>query len=440
MKEIKKKKGMKKWRRSLIIFAILIGILAVVPAISVDEVFASEKETSRIGAVFLYDEELDCIGYLAAFAVSDGNNILVMSGYEDVSGATQASFVSETREYQLTSYEDNKDAGLILWTVSDEDVGALEKDSVPMNMGQPFKNQSLNITYLIDDDTLVPYMMQTTAKELSGGILTLDSYPSSESGEICYPAVVTDENQNLVGILANEEDAYSTWADENAFYENLGDSSGQPDREPSDTPVESPSPRQPAKPKKVLSNFFRDIMAGALIGAIAGLGGFLLRRFLKKENKVKTNNTNNSKAADVSLPPTNEVGETVSIDDIGETVAVNEEFASGISQRSESKPAWLVAKGGYMDGRVYPINEMEITIGRGNTNTIGYPMKMDGISRNHVKLYWQGNKLMLMDCNSLCGTFLKSAGKVPPYQPIEVKIGEIIYIGDMKNAFQINGK
>lgn len=103
----------------------------------------------------------------------------------------------------------------------------------------------------------------------------------------------------------------------------------------------------------------------------------------------------------------------------------------------EKPMLWIVAKGGYMNGRVYQLEKQEITIGRNMDTDICYPKKTPGVSRIHAKIYWQGGKLMLMDCNSTSGTFVKRLGKIEPMKPEEIKPGDVFYIGEEKNGFEV---
>ncbi|MEY8391618.1 FHA domain-containing protein [Lachnospiraceae bacterium 45-W7] len=98
---------------------------------------------------------------------------------------------------------------------------------------------------------------------------------------------------------------------------------------------------------------------------------------------------------------------------------------------------WLAARGGYMDGRVYAIAQSGITIGRDVSNVVNYPKDVAGVSRTHAKLFWENGRLKLMDCNSSYGTFLKGKGKLSPMNPVEVKTGDVFYIAEKNNRFEI---
>ena len=126
-------------------------------------------------------------------------------------------------------------------------------------------------------------------------------------------------------------------------------------------------------------------------------------------------------------------------DDIGPTKPGQEGGGS-----DNGKPAfWILAKGGYMNGRMYQmdtINHLEITIGRNPGLTIRYPADTAGVSRAHARIYWKGNDLVLLDCGSTSGTFLQRIGKLSPMVPVILKDGDVFYIGEKKNEFEVSSR
>lgn len=97
----------------------------------------------------------------------------------------------------------------------------------------------------------------------------------------------------------------------------------------------------------------------------------------------------------------------------------------------------LKCHGGYLNGRIYPIPYEGITIGREPDNSIRYPGQTPGISRHHVKLFWQNNQLMLVDLGSSNGTYLNQAGRIPRMQPVALRVGDVFYLGEKLNGFEI---
>lgn len=102
----------------------------------------------------------------------------------------------------------------------------------------------------------------------------------------------------------------------------------------------------------------------------------------------------------------------------------------------QSNGLQLVCVGGSLNGKVYPIGEQEITFGRDSASTVRFPADAEGVSRVHGKLFKSSGTLMLMDCGSSYGTYMKS-GKLLPMQPVPVRAGDVFYIGEKENCFKI---
>ena len=97
----------------------------------------------------------------------------------------------------------------------------------------------------------------------------------------------------------------------------------------------------------------------------------------------------------------------------------------------------LKCHGGYLNGRVYQIPPEGITIGREADNSIRYPAQTPGISRHHITLFWQNNQLMLVDLGSSNGTYFNQTGRIYRMQPVSVKAGDVFYLGEKLNCFEI---
>lgn len=110
--------------------------------------------------------------------------------------------------------------------------------------------------------------------------------------------------------------------------------------------------------------------------------------------------------------------------------------ASSGQPRSDGQGIQLIAVGGYMDGRTYPVDGNEITFGRDASSTVRFPADAKGVSRQHCRIFWKNGTLMLMDCGSSYGTYTQ-AGKLESMKPVPVKAGDVFYIGEKKNCFRI---
>jgi len=100
----------------------------------------------------------------------------------------------------------------------------------------------------------------------------------------------------------------------------------------------------------------------------------------------------------------------------------------------------LKCHGGYLNGRIYPIPPEGITVGREPDNHIRYPMQTPGISRHHIQLFWKDGQLFLVDLGSSNGTFLKTTGRISPKQPVPLNPGDIFYLGEKINGFEISNQ
>ncbi len=97
---------------------------------------------------------------------------------------------------------------------------------------------------------------------------------------------------------------------------------------------------------------------------------------------------------------------------------------------------FLACQGGYQDGRVYPLNG-SMLIGRGTNCNIQYPNDYPGISREHAMIQLNAGRIYLTDTSST-GIYLeKTKSKMQPRQTIEMAPGDVFYLGEWKNKFQI---
>lgn len=348
------------------------------------------------------------------------------------------------------------------WTLEDEPIDASDinvlslADSIHQGEKVTFYGRSWE-----DDTAGAIYTKEVVLTELNSSsydFLSIDNYPEEE---IMYPAMLVNEKDELVAVVFGREAIVGTVADTSEFYSEVSaesDSESEsseevepsvPDSSPEEEQQSSPEPEAPSEPTEPdisqteLGNVaaplnFEDepdsgegsgLIAGIVIACVVIAAVIAIILVVVKKKKTKT-------AADISSI-SNEPDNYQPVDDIGPTVPMDAE-AAPISPIGQQEPNfWVVARGGYMDGRVYPMRRDEITIGRNSASVIRYPDDTAGVSRVHAKLYWQSGKLMLMDCNSTSGTFLKRLGKMMPMVPLEVQHGDIFYIGEKKNSFEI---
>lgn len=98
---------------------------------------------------------------------------------------------------------------------------------------------------------------------------------------------------------------------------------------------------------------------------------------------------------------------------------------------------FLSCKGGHYDGQQIPLRGSYITMGREQDNTIKFPDDYQAVSRHHAILRFENGILTLEDTSST-GTYLKRIqGKIPPRQQIRIDVGDVFYLGERKNRFEV---
>ena len=99
----------------------------------------------------------------------------------------------------------------------------------------------------------------------------------------------------------------------------------------------------------------------------------------------------------------------------------------------------IVDSCGLLNGASFQIGAAGALIGRAAEATIRYPADTKGVSRNHCRLYWQGNTLMIIDSGSTSGTYLNAQGKIRTNVPVAIKAGDVIYLGSKKVSLTVKG-
>lgn len=109
-------------------------------------------------------------------------------------------------------------------------------------------------------------------------------------------------------------------------------------------------------------------------------------------------------------------------------------------RKPEPERLFLVCTGGYQDGRRFEIRQ-SIRIGRDPGCAIRYPDNYPGVSRRHVDLTVErrNGRVSLYLCDmSSTGTMLERTGNLlPKGERVSVWRGDVFYIGDRKNRFEI---
>ena len=470
MRERKGSKNNKsKWARWL---SVILAVLCI-SGIHKIPVQAATLIEECADVVALFDDNGEVMDASTAIAMNlDGSlGIFAMPFDGDMSSAYVTLVTGTGNQYKLQFVDEATVGGmkLFLWELdpSGEGYESASSDTAFLEVDDPYQNEvALAVFFEVGTNEI-----ESTAMRLlecsDSGMLTVDPYPSNAQ----YPAALVNENGKLIGICLDEG---AIWAIRNGaeFYSNASTpdpseapASGMPEEpgipenpdiseEPDTSDMKAPplpergektpetqeestvpaseetqtapsSPVNPSSPNMIL------IGAGVIVVIAAAVAVIVLAGRKKKQSAVPPQTSGNSPVLGSETEP---VPNTMPF----QPSAPDSYSGSGIPKEpAESPKLWLAARGGCMNGRVYPVEQHEIMIGRDASSVIRYPADTVGVSRVHAKLYWQDDRLMLMDCNSTSGTFLQRQGKLSPMVPVEVRSGDAFYIGEKINSFEI---
>lgn len=204
---------------------------------------------------------------------------------------------------------------------------------------------------------------------------------------------------------------------------SLSSPTPKPTPEETDAPAAKPTAKASGKDKNgnPVRTVFIILLSMIAIGGVTVLVILLIRK-----------NSKPPKSGGTGTPGGGAFGEG-----IGYTMPVK--MAQNSSQpRQEAgefravKPVMLVGP----DGNAYPLTH-PIKIGRNPDNNIIYPPEYVSISLNHATLWIEGGKVYIID-TSTTGTYLERFhARIPSQSPVELVPGDVIYLGEMRNKFQI---
>lgn len=450
-------------------------MLAILCTFTTDRISAQAADMQDcVALVAFYDSNAEALGGVAAVALKFEGNVLVISKpYNGIEDAAVSILVTGTgNAYGLGGYEeaevfDNVDCWLWELNTSMDNYKDAFGDSAFLDIDDAHQNEKVTAVYIDRDTTDIKTQSMTLVDFDESGRLTADQYPSSAR----YPLAMVNGDRKLVGICFGNGIAWGL-GDSANFYagasqaspgekdppsgERQPESSGEekapplPEREekPSESPSEekpSGSPGEekasPAPPEREESpsgsaagnnGSTGSDSSSSMTGVVAAIVLVAVVIALIMIIVIKKKKTASAPTYVPAPEPAPQAAPAPSPIPYPSTLPV-------VSDKPVSPSKfWLVAKGGCMNGRVYPVEGSGvITIGREVSSVIRYPADTVGVSRVHAKLYWESGRLMLMDCNSTSGTFLQRQGKLTPMNPVAVQSGDIFYVGEKTNSFEI---
>ena len=78
-----------------------------------------------------------------------------------------------------------------------------------------------------------------------------------------------------------------------------------------------------------------------------------------------------------------------------------------------------------------------MTFGRDSSNTLKFPDDYKGISRKHATLQLQNGVITLTDISSTEIVLKSTRAPIPKNTPVRLEAGDVFYMGDSTNRFEI---
>lgn len=467
----KKREGLK---RIIIRISALLLAAAVLGGNKI--IVQASSQYDVLGLLLGLDDEGDAVFVVSAFALIEESEQVLFSG-TFTEEAEEIIFVTNTgNTFDLSGVEMVEGEDFFIFPMDGADREQMLSDPAFLNWTNPIQNESANVVYWVidEDEELSINSEKVRVKDVQQDyLLEVEGLPKDLG---IYPAPILNNDGQLIGMVTKKDKVFTLFdVDQEVFYGGSSDAAPDSndggdaapdsddggdaapdsnDREgvPSDSDGSSDSEKSSGSDGDSKNyggsgddrteNFYQKW--GKQIGTILActvLSAVCISLFMRASKKKKEDSMKQAPPSAPYTPYTpcehssgiEEIEETQPIDDIGVTLPVEE--AEPVSVQTAE--LCLQARGGCMDGRIYVVGKDGIRIGRDISNEIQYPRETRGVSRTHCKLYWDGGRLMLMDCSSTSGTFLKGIGSLQPMKPVEVKTGDIFYVGEKNNSFQI---
>lgn len=425
---------------------IIVGISALILALTVlgesRITVHAASQNDVLGLLLGQDDEGEAVFAVPAFVIISETDCVLFSGIfsEDAEEITFITGAGNTLD--IGGIEKTANNDFFLWPLGDVDRDLALSDPSFLNWTNPIQNENANVIYWTIDssDEFAISSENVRIKDLEDHWLDVEGLPDDI---VAYPAPVLNEDGQLLAVVTKEDTIFTLFdVDQEVFYggssDSVPDSNGSGNSE-RDSGTDGYNGGYERNSDDGTKKFYQEVggQMGEILFSIAllAIGVTALVLVLKKRKKGggKPPVSSEPYVAYNRSPIIEDIEETRPVDDIGPTLPVEGAGAVPV----QTKDLRLAARGGYMDGRSYFVGKEGIRIGRDISNEIHYPRETRGVSRTHCQLYWDRGRLMIMDCNSTSGTFVKGAGQLQPMKPKELKEGDIFYVGEKNNGFQI---
>lgn len=366
--------------------------------------FTASAEDSAIYALF--DRDGDMVGFGYGLGYSEDGPVFLCPDLDSRILAVNITDETTICDLQKTASE----SGFFgFYELNDA-----EGDIIQYRCETPRANDTIEIDYVDQSEIMTITARVTKEYECRGSVaeirLTCQDGARLRNSDIA-PWIAYNANGRCVGAVLRRGDGYvlsTRWFDEEAFSGDSGNS-GDGDASTPETPavgsysapasVKLPEPDK-GRNKDQKRNLIVAISAGSVL-VLAAAAFFIIK-------------TRNKGGRGHNDPPPSRL--------------------------------YLSCRGGYQDGLVFPLQNV-VTIGRAGGNDIRYPDDYPNVSRKHatVALSYNGGRptVMLKDTSS-CGTYLKrgsigenSASRIQRDVPVELHPGDVFYLAEHENRFEL---
>lgn len=377
-----------------VLFALLLCCVSILPDLQVQ---AAQED--KLGIVAAYDENGNKVVNMGGAAVQMGDTVYVLTDAAVYRENSSYVYTDSARESHRVEPAGTCGSGELMMKFTDSGAGA----AGVMEVTGAVRYQTANFVYFDAGNGRLACMKAQFIEAEDRGDYTAATIKTEGECEYTPLAVLVSDDGGCLGFAVGSGEVH-IFNSEKTFY---GTSPGG------------------------IEGWFSENALPIGVGCMAAVGVYLYRKKGKKVSSAVSVQEDipvyQDSAMEASAEPFwEEYPAAGPVDDIPPTVPFQNEdklFLAGI--------------GGCMNGRIYPIGQEEITIGRSSSSVIRYPDETKGVSRKHCKVYKSGGGYRLVDHGSSYGTFLKGYGRLTEHEPVEVKCGDTFYIGSEKNGFTI---
>ena len=394
---------------------------------------------------YAYASESDEYFWSWCVMVRDGNQVVVFTerddDYEPESECVVQSGETE-RYYPMECV--SRTPELLLWLAPDA-----QNDASVLDSRCPVLNESVTVHYISKSSQGVS--LQTASRTITGVSTTNAAYAAflelnQDVDATNYPGFLVNNNGECVGILHSSNEAFISWFDEEQFNSGAAtspsDGSGRQTNPPSggDSGQSSTPSNDGGFPqKRPITDIIRENMALVIVSIIAvGVVIFAVIALKKPKPTVTPPPVGPTQ---VTYPPPapnpNPYTPTQPTPNPYTPTQPTPNPFTPTQPVNIPQNLFLSCKGGHYDGQQIPLRGSYITMGREPDNTIKFPDDYQAVSRHHAILRFENGILTLEDTSST-GTYLKRIqGKIPPRQQIRIDVGDVFYLGERKNRFEV---